>query len=90
VAEDKRGEFSAQEATIQNLFELLSFASTVVYPKPEQFQTPVLISLGAVILAAVCFAAYVRKQRGHLIHLSKCFEPKRVYRMVHDEHELEG
>ncbi|EFY92155.1 iron-regulated transporter, putative [Metarhizium acridum CQMa 102] len=43
-----RGSFSTAEATFQNLFELLSFASTIAFSKPDQFQWPMLISITAV------------------------------------------
>lgn len=58
---------------LQSIFELLSFTSTIVFPLPAQFKYPVLISYGAVAVAAVSFAVYVRKERGHLLHASKCF-----------------
>lgn len=68
---------------LQNIFEMLSFTSTIVFSRPEQFEYPVLISSGAVAVAAVCFATYVRKERGHLLHRSKCMGgDKRVYRVV--------
>ena len=56
---------------LQNIFEMLSFASTIIWSRPEQFQYPVMISAGSVAVAAACFAAYVRKERGHLLHTSK-------------------
>ena len=61
---------------LHNVFELLSFATTLIFPLPGQFKYPVLISYGAVVVAAVCFAAYVRRERGHLLHLSQCFGEK--------------
>ncbi|PKX97592.1 putative iron-regulated transporter [Aspergillus novofumigatus IBT 16806] len=73
VEEDARGRFSSTEMGVQNVFETLSFAATIVFPLPEQFKYPVFISYGAIALAAICFAAYVRKERGHLLHLSKCW-----------------
>jgi iron-regulated transporter 1 len=73
VEEDARGRFSSTEMGVQNVFEMLSFATTIVFPLPEQFKYPVFISYGAIALAAVCFAAYVRKERGHLLHMSKCW-----------------
>lgn len=63
---------------LQNVFELLSFATTIIFPLPEQFKYPVLISYGAIVAAAVCFAGYVRKERGHLLHLSKCIGGDKV------------
>ena len=68
---------------LQNIFEMLSFGSTIVWSQPEQFQYPVLISSGAVAVAAACFAAYVRKERGHLLHRSRCLGGDKVnYRRI--------
>ncbi|KAJ5101872.1 hypothetical protein NUU61_004094 [Penicillium alfredii] len=78
IEEHARARFSATEMALQNIFEMLSFASTIVFPRPEQFQYPVLISSGAVAVAAVCFAAYVRKERGHLLHRSRCLGGDKV------------
>ncbi|KAF2091188.1 hypothetical protein K490DRAFT_1937, partial [Saccharata proteae CBS 121410] len=72
VPSPHRATFSAAELALQNAFELLSFASTAVFARPDQFMYPVLISGGAVAVAACCFAAFVRKRRGHLLHASKC------------------
>jgi solute carrier family 40 (iron-regulated transporter), member 1 len=76
--------FSSSEVALQNVFEMGSYLTTIVFAAPEQFQIPVMVSLGAVMLAAVCFAAYVRKERGHLVHLSACLERKEYTRV--EEH----
>ncbi|KAI0070260.1 hypothetical protein K474DRAFT_1687515 [Panus rudis PR-1116 ss-1] len=70
--ESVRARFSSTEMAVQNIFELLSFASTIAFARPEQFKWPVFISFGVIAVAATCFAAYVRKERGHLLHTSKC------------------
>jgi iron-regulated transporter 1 len=75
--ETARGAFSACELALQNMFELLSFAATIIFPRPSQFQIPILISLTAVVASAGCYAGYVRKERGHLVHLSKCVKRDR-------------
>jgi iron-regulated transporter 1 len=62
---------------LQSFFELLSFACTIVFARPEQFKYPVLVSYGALGVATVCYAVYVRRVRGHLVHVSRCME-KRV------------
>ncbi|KAK4870680.1 hypothetical protein LT330_005028 [Penicillium expansum] len=83
VQEHARARFSATEMALQNVFEMLSFASTIAFPLPAQFEYPVLISSGAVAVAAVCFAAYVRKERGHLLHRSRCMGgDKVIYRAI--------
>lgn len=68
---------------LQNVFEMLSFASTIAFPLPAQFRYPVMISSGAVAVAAICFATYVRKERGHLLHRSRCMGGDKVsYRAI--------
>ncbi|KAF9894481.1 hypothetical protein FE257_006364 [Aspergillus nanangensis] len=57
VNEHTRARFSSTEMALQNIFELLSFATTIVFPHPEQFKYPVFISYGAIAVAAVFFAA---------------------------------
>lgn len=72
---------------LQNIFEMVSFVSTIVFPLPQQFQYPVMISSGAVALAAACFTAYVRKERGHLLHRSRCLggDKPRDYQEIRSE-----
>ena len=80
-----RGRFSATEMALQSLFELLSFATTMVFARPEQFQYPVLMSAGAVAMASLCFTTYVKKNRGHLFHRSKCLGEKKYVEVPNEE-----
>jgi iron-regulated transporter 1 len=57
----------------------------MVFTDPEQFQYPILGSLGAVILSAFCYAAYVRNERGHLIHLSTCMKRDAYQQITQEE-----
>jgi iron-regulated transporter 1 len=72
--EATRGSFSAIEMSLQNLFELLSFATTMVFYRPEDFKIPIYISAGAIATSAACFAGFVRQKRGHLLHTDKCLK----------------
>ncbi|EKG13948.1 Ferroporti-1 [Macrophomina phaseolina MS6] len=74
VSEENRGKFSAAEMALQNVSELISFATTIIWARPEDFEYPVLVSAAAVGISACCFAAFVRKRRGHLLHASKCMK----------------
>jgi iron-regulated transporter 1 len=74
VESDVRGMFSSLEASCQNIFEMLAFLSTIIFPRPEQFKIPAIISASAVATAALLFAYFVRKRRGHLLHASRCLE----------------
>ncbi|KAH3907319.1 hypothetical protein HBH56_193180 [Parastagonospora nodorum] len=83
--EASRGSFSAIEMSLQNVFELLSFATTMVWYRPEDFQVPIFISAGAIATSAACFAGFVRKRRGHLLHTDRCvkrFGKKAKYRVL--------
>ncbi|KAI5204067.1 hypothetical protein AUEXF2481DRAFT_32622 [Aureobasidium subglaciale EXF-2481] len=76
VESDQRGSFSAMEASVQNTFELLSFASTAVFARPDQFKIPAAVSASAVVLAGLLYAFFVRQRRGHLFHASQCMQRK--------------
>ncbi|KAK3298702.1 Ferroporti-1 [Chaetomium fimeti] len=69
VEVESRGAFSSVEAAWQNGFELLSFATTIIFSHPEQFKWPSLISVGAVASAWAAYSFFVYVQRGHLLHL---------------------
>ncbi|KAJ5746000.1 hypothetical protein N7520_011182 [Penicillium odoratum] len=80
VAAEARGSFSSIEAAWQNLFEICSYVSTIVFSRPDQFKWPALISVIAAGFAGLLYAIFVRIQRGHLIHLPKCISPERLQR----------
>jgi iron-regulated transporter 1 len=88
-----RGSFSSIEASLQNLFELCSFATTMVWARPAQFRFPVWVSGAVVAVSAACFAAFVRGKRGHLLHTSRCLEKRsgryKVLPTIEEENEVE-
>ncbi|KAF2713993.1 iron transporter [Pleomassaria siparia CBS 279.74] len=79
-----RGSFSTVEVALQSVFELISFAMTMIFSRPEDFKYPIYISATAIAISAACFAGFVRRKRGHLLHASKCFkrEDKRKYHVL--------
>ncbi|KAM7196260.1 Ferroporti-1 [Naviculisporaceae sp. PSN 640] len=70
-----RGTFSAVETSFQNFFELISYITTIIFWRPDQFQWPVIISIMAVYISGGLYAKFVRERRGHLFHApsSQCF-----------------
>jgi iron-regulated transporter 1 len=80
IEAEARGSFSSTEAAWQNLFEICSYISTIIFSRPDQFKWPVLISVISVALAGVLYAIFVRIQRGHLLHLPSCFPHDRLHR----------
>ena len=71
VDSEARGSFSSLEASCQNTFELLSFAMTIVFARPERFRWPVAVSCAAVASAGGLYASFVRARKGHLVHFEK-------------------
>ena len=67
VNEQSRGAFSTVEASFQNLFELLSYLTTIVFSRANQFQWPATISVIAVYIAGTICMFFVKKRRGHLV-----------------------
>ncbi|KAK9313640.1 Ferroporti-1 [Lipomyces starkeyi] len=68
VEPESRTAFSSVESSFQNFFELLSFASTIMFDKPAVFAVPAWLSANSVIVAAIFFAVYARRTRKHLLH----------------------
>ncbi|ODN74781.1 hypothetical protein L202_07101 [Cryptococcus amylolentus CBS 6039] len=71
VEPEVRGIFSSIESAWQNAFELLSYTSTIIFFRPDQFHYPVWLSVGAVATAVLLFSNFVWHRRGHLLHPEK-------------------
>ncbi|KAF3386316.1 Solute carrier family 40 member 1 [Penicillium rolfsii] len=80
IEAEARGSFSSTEAAWQNLFEIFSYISTIIFSRPDQFKWPALISVISVGIAGLFYAMYVRIQRGHLLHLPTCIAHDRLHR----------
>ncbi|KAH0832486.1 putative iron-regulated transporter [Fonsecaea pedrosoi] len=77
VEPEFRGSFSTTESSIQNIFELCAYASTIVFSQPTSFKWPATISVAAVYIAGALYASFVRRRRGHLVHVSRCLEGRK-------------
>lgn len=85
----QRGTFSATESSLQNFFELCTFAMTIVWSQPQDFVYPATVSLVAVYVGAAVYARFVRVERGHLLHLPDCCTSGSKYDMLETEDERE-
>ncbi|KAI8805120.1 Ferroporti-1 [Cladochytrium replicatum] len=63
VAEDERGVVNGVQVAIQNLFELGSMASTMVFSDPMQFKIPATLSIASVVMAGLTFSIYAINKR---------------------------
>ncbi|KAF5666201.1 ferroportin [Fusarium heterosporum] len=84
VEAENRGAFSAVEASWQNLFEMCSYTSTIIFSSPSQFHKPTTISITAVFLAWALYSSFVKKRRGHLVHLPSCISPEKQQEIIDD------
>ena len=69
VDETSRGAFSTVEASFQNLFEMLGYITTIVWARADRFRWPALISVAATWSAGGVYMVFVRRRRGHLLHV---------------------
>ncbi|KAH6626611.1 Ferroporti-1 [Chaetomium sp. MPI-SDFR-AT-0129] len=76
VQGDRRGIFSTTETSFQNVFDMFAWVLTIIWSKPSSFQWPVLVSVAAVYIAGGFYASFLRRRRGHLIHVPSCLDPK--------------
>lgn len=59
----------ALQFSLQNILDLAKYALTMVLSRPSQFKWAALASFISVGLGTLCYLFYVRKERGHLVHL---------------------
>lgn len=65
---ESRGAFSSVEEAWQNGFELIAYATTIIWSRPDHFRWPSLISVIAVAAASAAYTTYVYLVRDHLLH----------------------
>ncbi|APA06317.1 hypothetical protein sscle_01g010870 [Sclerotinia sclerotiorum 1980 UF-70] len=68
VTPTQRSSFTGCEYSLVAFFELGNNVMAMIWSRPEQFKWLAFVSLGAVGLSAVLYAAWVRSVRGHLVH----------------------
>lgn len=71
VPQNQRSSFAGTENSVVNVFELLGAGAAIAFPRTEQYRWLALASLVSVMISWVMYAAWVRRQRGHLVHWEK-------------------
>ena len=72
VEAQNRAKFSSVEASVQSMFELLSFLSTIVcLSTPQQFKIPALLTVFSIFSASLLYTRFVYVQRKHIFHFEK-------------------
>ena len=71
VPAHQRSSFAGIESSVVNIFELFGAGAAIAFPHTDQFKWLSLASGVSVALAWGMYAAWVRAQRGHLVHWEK-------------------
>lgn len=71
VSPAQRSSFAGTETALTSFFELLQWVAAAVWNKPEEFRWLAVGSLGAVGVSLVIYSGWVRRRRGHLVHLGR-------------------
>lgn len=68
----RRNALMGLQFALQSALDLLHYALTIIWSKPEEFRNAADFSFAAITLAtAVYILLYARRERGHIIHLDK-------------------
>jgi iron-regulated transporter 1 len=57
------------QISLQNFFDLTKYAVTLAASSPSQFKWTAVVSFIALFTGGMSYAVYLRKVRGHLLHL---------------------
>ncbi|CAM6128922.1 unnamed protein product [Calypogeia fissa] len=74
IPEHQRGVVGGVQNSLQSIMDMLSYVMAIIISDPNKFWIPVIMSYGSVGLAAVLYASYAHKARGHLLHLDRLFQ----------------
>ncbi|KAH9949539.1 Ferroporti-1 [Amylocystis lapponica] len=64
----RRNSITALQFSLQNIADMLKYVLTMILSRPSQFKIAALTSFVSVVLGALTYLAYVRRERGHILH----------------------
>ncbi|KZT10586.1 uncharacterized protein LAESUDRAFT_720920 [Laetiporus sulphureus 93-53] len=64
----RRNAISALQFSLQNVADMLKYVLTMILSRPSQFRIAALTSFVSVVMGSVTYLAYVRRERGHILH----------------------
>jgi iron-regulated transporter 1 len=71
VVPHHRSSFAGTEYSFISLFNLLNYIAAAMLSGTEDFRWLALGSLGAVGTSTAVYSVWLRRERGHLVHLEK-------------------
>jgi hypothetical protein len=71
VPEEERGIVGAMQKSFNSALDMSMYIFVISLPKPEQFGIMAIMSVAAVGVAGILYAAFSYKTRGHLFHFER-------------------
>ncbi|EMD37530.1 FPN1 iron exporter [Gelatoporia subvermispora B] len=65
----RRNTITALQFSLQNMADMLKYVLTAILSRPSQFKWAALASYVSVVIGALTYLLYVRKERGHIFHI---------------------
>ncbi|PPR06806.1 hypothetical protein CVT26_003832, partial [Gymnopilus dilepis] len=65
----KRNTLNGLQYSLQNMLDLLKYVMPYASSRPSQFKYTATLSFAAVMTAACLYMVYIRRERGHVIHM---------------------
>ena len=57
--------------SLQNIADLVKYIVTIILSQPRQFRWAALVSFISVCMGVCSYVVYVKRERGHILHLEK-------------------
>lgn len=64
----RRNAITALQYSLQNVADMLKYLLTMILARPSQFKIAAATSFVSVVVGASTYLAYVRRERGHIVH----------------------
>ncbi|KAG8883840.1 hypothetical protein FRB98_002779 [Tulasnella sp. 332] len=65
----RRNSITSLQFALQNVADLLKYILTIILSRPSQFRYAAVVSVASVFAGALSYTAFVKRTRGHVVHL---------------------
>ncbi|GBG86775.1 hypothetical protein CBR_g42060 [Chara braunii] len=76
VHEAERGVVGGFQGAMQELMSMIGYVLCILFPKPKDFGTLIIVSFLTVSLAALLCSIHCYRVRGHLLHLDRIWRSR--------------
>jgi len=65
----RRNTLNGLQFSLQNFLDLFKYVMIIAFPQPSAFKYTAMLSFGAVVTGACLYLIYLRRERGHVVHV---------------------